>query len=221
MISQNAMLVFPGIVLILLYLLVISPIDDFQLPRYTIILYPFMVMLGANAMRKVLKKRVVIYLFVFVFALLLIFQHFFTIDPVMKKYTDINPYNGAELEYNAEFSDYILLEQDGFLYLSENLRNRTILFDWWNPLHVIELSRLHKNNFNFGYNSNSSWAYLWVNDFPFNATKTDGGGYVYMTHKLSGDFNTFNQTCLLTKEFYDERNGKGLWIYDVSPTCHQ
>ena len=115
---------------------------------------------------------------------------------------------GSELEYNMEFTKYVWLEVQGFKYLKNNINGRTILFDWWNPLHAIESAKNHKG-IDFGYGFNSSWKFKWVREFRKNTT------YVYFTHKLNNDYEFLKQMCNLSLEFSSKLDDKGIWIYNV------
>jgi hypothetical protein len=131
------------------------------------------------------------------------------------RFSPPNADTGSELEYNTEFTTYVSLEISGFDYLQKNLSGRKIIFDWWNPLVVIEASHFNEKNESFGYHADPSWEYVWRWDFFNQPDIHENDQYVYLTHKINEGHYAMEERCNLTEEFYREAYGKELWIYGI------
>jgi hypothetical protein len=212
--EEKVISVLPILFLFLAYLLVVAPIYDFKPVRYGILVYPFLLLISVVAIQKVLKKELV-WTFSLIFIGLLFIQNFYSIDMLSNRFSPPNADTGSELEYNTEFTTYVSLEISGFDYLQKNLSGRKIIFDWWNPLVVIEASHFNEKNESFGYHADPSWEYVWRWDFFNQPDIHENDQYVYLTHKINEGHYAMEERCNLTEEFYREAYGKELWIYGI------
>jgi hypothetical protein len=198
------------------YIVVVSPIKDFILPRYAIVLHPFLFMIGSYCIKHILKNKKIIVLIIFLICVVLILQQNNDIDPVMKKYYFYDKFTGSEMEYNLQFTCYITSEIEGFNFLRYFVNDEKILFDFWNPLHAMESSRYKNSYVNFGYNFNSSWNHVWIYDFlKKSPEEINQEKYFYFTHKIGEPIDLIKNKCALKQIFYKDYKKCSIYIYKI------